>query len=95
MQLNQSITAGNYSKRNWKLQFTITDAHDRIRKSAASPHAIGAGKRIYLIRLGAVTKLTIQIALDGFLRSRKKTQPYRGTARLSDDEIGKPDKQDV
>ena len=30
---------------------TITDAHDRIRKSAASPHAIGAGKRIYLIRL--------------------------------------------
>ena len=29
----------------------ITDAHDRIRKSAASPHAIGAGKRIYLIRL--------------------------------------------
>ena len=45
--------------------------------------------------LGAVTKLTIQIALDGFLRSRKKTQPYRGTARLSDEEIGKPDKQDV
>jgi hypothetical protein len=94
------------------LQFTITDAHDRIRKSAASPHAIGAGKRIYLIRLGAVTKLTIQIALDGFLRSRKKTQPYRGAARpvderlaptgakrrparLSDEEIGKPDKQDV
>ena len=33
------------------LKFTITDAHDRIRKSAASPHAIGAGKRIYLIRL--------------------------------------------
>ena len=24
-----------------------------------------------------------------------KTQPYRGTARLSDEEIGKPDKQDV
>ena len=62
--------------------------------------------------LGAVTKLTIQIALDGFLRSRKKTQPYRGAARpvderlaptgaerrparLSDEEIGKPDKQDV
>ena len=47
------------------------------------------------LQLGAVTKLTIQIALDGFLRSRKKTQPYRGTARLSDEEIGKPDKQDV
>ena len=45
--------------------------------------------------LGAVTKLTVQIALDGFLRSRKKTQPYRGTARLSDEEIGKPNKQDV
>ena len=44
-------TCSSYSKRNWKLQFTITDAHDRIRKSAASPHAIGAGKRIYLIRL--------------------------------------------
>ena len=25
----------------------------------------------------------------------QKTQPYRGTARLSDEEIGKPDKQDV
>ncbi len=25
----------------------------------------------------------------------EKTQPYRGTARLSDEEIGKPDKQDV
>ena len=44
-------TLKTLSKRNWKLQFTITDAHDRIRKSAASPHAIGAGKRIYLNRL--------------------------------------------
>ena len=35
----------------------------------------------------------MQIAQDGFSRSRKKTQPYRGTARLSDADIGKPDKQ--
>ena len=56
-----------------------------------SPEALPFACRV----LGAVTKLTIQIALDGFLRSRKKTQPYRGTARLSDEEIGKPDKQDV
>ena len=48
---NQTSESASYSKHNWKLQFTITDAHDRIRKSAASPHAIGAGKRIYLIRL--------------------------------------------
>ena len=41
----------SYSKRNWKLQFTVTDAKKRIRKSAASPHVIGAGKRIDLIRL--------------------------------------------
>ena len=29
------------------------------------------------------------------VRSCYETQPYRGTARLSDEEIGKPDKQDV
>ena len=53
------------------------------------------GAADFILALGAVTKLTIQIALDGFVRSRKKTQPYRGTARLSDEEIEKPDKQDV
>ena len=49
----QAVNSNNpfYSKRNQKLQSAITDAHVRIRKSAASPHAIGADKRIYLIRL--------------------------------------------
>ena len=40
-------------------------------------------------------KLTIQIVQDGFAGSRKKTQPYRSTARLSHEETGKPDKQYV
>ena len=61
---------------------------------------------------GTVMKSSIQIAQDGFARSRKKTQSYRDAARpvderlastgaerrparLSDEEIGKPDKQDV
>jgi hypothetical protein len=35
-----------YRKRNQKLQLAVS-AHDRIRKSAASPHAIGAGKQIF------------------------------------------------
>jgi hypothetical protein len=34
-----------------KIAVYYHDAHDRIRKSAASPHAIGAGKRINPIRL--------------------------------------------
>ena len=81
----------------------------RYAREIASRHML---KLFIYGSLGAVTKLTIQIALDGFLRSRKKTQPYRGAARpvderlaptgakrrparLSDEEIGKPNKQDV
>ena len=47
------------------------------------------------ISSGAVTKSTIRIAQDGFARSGKKMQPYRGTARLSDEETGKPDRQGI
>ena len=45
--------------------------------------------------LGTVDKLTVQIAKNGFSSVRKKTQPYRAKARLFDDAIGKPGKQDV
>ena len=45
--------------------------------------------------LGTVTKFTMQIAQNDFSRSRKKTQTYRGTARISDADIGKSGKQDV
>ena len=45
------------------------------------------------IPLGSVKQLTVHDAMDFYLSARKKTQLYRGTARLSDTAIEQKYKQ--